>query len=76
MNSGTQLSITPLGVIPSGPANQPCWKTRTSTPYAAAVESRFSRIALIGMTIEWKATSISRNDRPRTNTKIGGVPSE
>ena len=23
MNSGTQLSITPLGVIPSGPASQP-----------------------------------------------------
>jgi hypothetical protein len=30
---------------------------------------------LIGMTIEWKAMSISRNDRPRTKTKIRGVPS-
>ena len=32
MKSGTQLSMTPLGVIPSGPANQPFWKTATSTP--------------------------------------------
>ena len=75
MNSGTQLSITPLGVIPSGPANQPSWKTSTRTPYAAATDSRLSRIALIGMTIEWKAMSISRNDSPSTKPKISGTPS-
>ena len=75
MKIGTQLSMTPPGVIPSGSANQPSWKTRTITPNAAAVESRFSRIALIGMTIERNAMSISRNDSPRTNAKIRGVAS-
>lgn len=32
MNSGTQLSITPLGVIPRGSASQPSWKTATRNP--------------------------------------------
>ena len=40
MNSGTQLSMTPLGVIPSGPASQPSWKTSTRMPYAAATRQQ------------------------------------
>ena len=48
-------------------AHRPSWNTRTSSPNAAPVESRFSRIALIGMTIERNATSSSRNDSARTN---------
>ena len=75
MKTGTQLSMTPPAVIPSGSASQPSWKTRTRTPKAAPVESRLSTIALIGITIEWNATSMSRNDRPSTNRKIRGVPS-
>ena len=75
MKIGTQLSITPPGWMPSTSANQPSWKTSTSTPNAAAVESRLRRIALIGMTTERKAISISRNDSPSTNRKIRGVAS-
>ena len=46
------------------------------TPYAAPVDSRFSRIALIGMTTERNATSSSTNDSPSTNGKTAGMPPE
>src|SRR3954454_10126605 len=49
----------------------PCWKTSTSTPYAAATESRLSRIALAATTIERKATSISANANSSTNAITG-----
>ena len=75
MKIGTQPSIGP-GRDARGVRRQPSWKTRTSTPNAAAVESRFSRIALIGMTIERNATSSSRNDRPSTNAMTSGMPFE
>ena len=61
MKTGTNDSIGP-GLNPSSSSPRPSWKTRTSSPNAAAVDSRFSRIALIGMTIERKATS-SKQER-------------
>jgi hypothetical protein len=59
---------------PSASAKRPSWKTSTRSPKAAPVESRFSRIALIGMTIERKATSSNANDKPRTNAMTWGIP--
>ena len=44
----------------------PFWNISTSTPYAAPTDSRFNRIALIGITIERNVTSNSRNARPKT----------
>jgi hypothetical protein len=44
------------------------------TPYAAAVESRLSRIALIGITTDRNATRSSRNESPSTNRNTDGIP--
>ena len=51
-----------------------CWKTRTSTPYAAPTESRLRTIAFSGTTIERKATSSSRNANASTNAITYGTP--
>ena len=45
MNIGSQLAMPPLDWNPSRPSPQPHWKIATSAPYAAATESRLSRIA-------------------------------
>ena len=73
MKTGTNASIGP-GLKSSRSAPWPSTKTQTSTPNAAAVESRFRRIALIGMTIDRNATSSSRNDNVRTNAITWGMP--
>ena len=73
MKIGTQLSMTLDWASPSAWPRKPSWNTATMTPYAAAVDSRLSAIALIGITIEWKATSSSRNDSPRTNANTSGM---
>ena len=73
MKTGMNASIGP-GLKFSRSEPWPSWKTHTSTPYAAPVESRFSRIALIGITIERNATSSRRNDRARTNAMTCGMP--
>ena len=41
-------------------------------PYAAPTESRLSRIALIGITIERNVNNKSRNASENTNPKISG----
>ena len=74
MKIGTQLSITADWASPSG-AEDPSWNTATMTPNAAAVDSRLRAMALIGITSEWKTTSSSRNDRPRTNANTSGIAS-
>ena len=71
MKTGTNASIGP-GLKPSGPASRPSWNTMTSSPKAEPVDSRFSRIALIGITIERNVTSIRMNASPKTNAKTKG----
>ena len=71
-NSGSQLVTPPFELKPSSDSPQPSWNTRTSTPYAAPTESRLRMIALIGITIERKVTSINRKVSPKTNAKISG----
>ena len=75
MKTGTNASIGP-GLKPRGPDRLPSSNTSTSMPKAAAVESRLSRIALIGMTRERNATSSSRNERNSTKPITIGIPSE
>ena len=75
MKIGTQLSITLDDSIPSRPPRMLSWNTATTTPYAAAVESRLSRIALTGITIEWNTISSRMNDRPSTNANTAGIAS-
>ncbi len=58
---------------PSSPLPQPSWKTSTSTPYAAATESRFSSTALTAMTSDLNVTSISRNASSSTNANTSGA---
>ena len=72
MNSGIQDSIGPVAGMPSRPLNQPCWKTSTIAPYAAPMDSRFSRIALIGTTIERNVNSSSRNAARITKPNTSG----
>ena len=73
MKTGMNASIGP-GLNPSWSCSQPSWKTTTSNPKAAPVESRFRRMALIGMTIERKATRSRANDRARTKAITSGMP--
>ena len=44
----------------------PSWNTQVTIPIAAATETMFSRIALIGITIERNVNSSSRNAIPKT----------
>jgi len=53
MNTGSHEAMPVVCGRPSA-SPQPCWNTRVRTPKAAATESRLSRIALIGITIERK----------------------
>ena len=64
--------IAPVDSKPSSDSPWPSWKTSTSTPYAAPTDSRFSTIALSGITIERNVTSSSRNARPSTNANTIG----
>ena len=58
---------------PSSFSPRPSWKTSFSRPYEAPTDSRLSRIALIGITIERNVASRSRNASPRTNANTSGV---
>ena len=51
---------------------EPCWKTSTIRPQAAATESRFSRTALSGRTSERKARASSRNVSTEMSAIISG----
>ena len=62
------MELKPSRLLP-----KPCWKTSTSTPYAAATDSRLSRIALTAITSERNATSISANASRSTKATTIGV---
>src|SRR6266540_6999399 len=51
----------------------PCWKTSTSTPYAAATESRLSRIAFTAITSERNEKSNRTNANVSTNRNTNGA---
>src|SRR5262249_48812612 len=50
-----QAMTEPVASIPHRCEPCPCWKTSTTTPNAAASESRFNKIALSASTIERNA---------------------
>ena len=51
----------------------PSWKTSTSTPYAAATESRLSNTALTAMTSDLNVTSIKTSASSSTNANTSGA---
>ncbi len=53
--------MAPTSPPPTRSAPQPCWKTATITPNAAAIDSRLSSTETAAIVTERKATSISRN---------------
>ena len=65
--------MPPTELKPSKDSRWPSWKIHTSTPYAAPTDSRFSTIAVAGITSERKVTSSSRNASASTNTKTHGA---
>ena len=69
MKSGSHDAIAPFEWKPSRPSAHVCWKTSTSSPYAAPTESRLSSTALIGITIERNVTSSSRKQSASTNAE-------
>src|SRR5262249_3848370 len=72
-NSGIQEVIDPVDLKSRNDSRWPCWKIHTSTPYAAPTDSRLSRIALIGITIERNVSSSNTNASPRTNANTIGA---
>ena len=64
---GTQLDTGTAWSIPSRRTPQPHWKTATSTPYAAAMESRFIAAALIGTATERNTMASRSTETPTTN---------
>ena len=66
---GRKGSIPPVASKPSSDLPQPSWKTSTSTPYAAATESRLSSTALTAMTSDLNVTSIKTNASRSTNAE-------
>ena len=65
MISGTKAAIGTAASSPSRPRPHPHWKTATSTPYAAPIESRFITAALSGTRID-RNTMSNRTNAPST----------
>ena len=57
----------PVESKPSRLSRLPSWNTQVTIPIAAATDSTFSRIALIGITIERNVTRSSTNAIAKTN---------
>src|SRR5215510_762620 len=55
------------------PFAQSCWNTSTSTPKAAATESRLSTIALTAITIDRNAASSNTKANASTNANTSGA---
>lgn len=73
-NSGTRDPIDPVERKSSSPSAQVCWKTRTSSPSAAAADSRFSATPISPRTTERNAYSVIRkvtsSNAPRTSGSL------
>src|SRR5204862_328458 len=69
---GSHVTTAPFEWKLINPSRWPSWKIQTSTPYDAATESKFNRIALIGTTIERNVSSNSRKASPSTNANTIG----
>jgi hypothetical protein len=74
-NSGSQEVIVPLERKRRIGSAQRCWKTSTSTPYAAATESRFSATAVSGTITDRNATISRPKASTSTNATAYGRPS-
>ena len=70
---GIHDSIGPVCSSPNSDCPQPHWNTATSTPYAAAIDSRFMIAALSGTTTERNTTISSRNDSRMTTAIMIGI---
>src|ERR1700759_1789531 len=73
MNSGSQGATAWLEVNPRASAPQPNWNTATTTPYAAATESRFRTTALTAITSERNEASSSRKANVSTKPNTSGT---
>ena len=71
MITGTHASIGPF-CTPRTLASQPCWKTRTVTPSADPIVSRFISAAWTGITNERKMTNSSSAESRITIPKNNG----
>src|SRR5262249_11549542 len=72
-NMGSHDVIERLDVKSSSPSAQVSWKIRTRIPYAAPTDSRFSAIAVTGITTERNVARSSTNARPRTNASTQAI---
>ena len=69
MSTGIVITSVPVAVKPSRPDRWPSWNTQTSAPKVADSDSRFSTIALTGISTEPK-------DRNRTTKVISAITTE
>src|SRR5918994_2001623 len=74
-NSGSHEVTAPVDSNPSSDSRWPSWKIQITTPYAAPTDSRLSRIALIGITIDRNVTSRRANAIANTNANTTGTRS-
>ena len=73
MTIGISMLIACVASMPQIASDpNPCWKTSTMSPQAAATESRFSSTALSGRTSERNARARSRNVRTEMSTRMSG----
>ena len=72
MNSGSHGATAPLDVKSRRFVPQPNWNTATTTPYAAATDSRFRMTALAAITSERNDASSSRNAKVSTKPNTSG----
>src|SRR5690348_3070962 len=73
MNTGSQFATPPLDWNDNRLSPQLHWKIATTTPNAAATESRLSAMAFAAMTSERNDTSSSRNANSSTNPNTRGT---
>ena len=72
-NSGSQLATECVLVKLRSDCPQPRWNSATTTPWAAAADSRLRVTAVRGMRIERKETSSRTNASSKTNAKTQPV---
>src|SRR5262249_39516703 len=73
MKTGTKETIGTSPETPSNDAPQPCWKTATTTPYAAPMDSKLNAPDTNGTQSERNATISSSTLSPTTRArKTGG----
>jgi hypothetical protein len=70
MRTGSVVSTSPVAVKPSGPERWPSWKTHTTAPTLAAIDSRKPRTALRGTRTEQRQGEVREGPLERIGVPV------